>query len=501
MNGLLLLLASLGISRVLTAIGTNEELPSIVPWPHSVTRFPGTTVLPKAAVVAAATPELLQLASELASEIHVLGRVPCSAANAQSGQVLLRLDRSHTGESFQVDTRGPIVISAGSYEALAMGTSELIQCLDSERPEPAFPRLLIEDRPLFSYRGLMLDVARKPHPIKDLQRAVMLCHLYRVRYLQLHLTDDQGWTFPSSRFPRLGSRNESYEGAGPPTRYVRSELESLVRFADRLGVTLVPEIDTPGHSAAMRRAMPARFASPAMGGDSPGGMIDILESQAVDSVKTILAEEAALFRSSPYLHVGADEAEIGNLQRNPRYKAALARGGFLSPWDLFLNYVNELGSTVRSMGRTPIVWEFCRNHPGHNVKLPEGSTIMAWEDASGGARDMLDNGYSVINVPWTIGYRADPRNHFLSDPYNVNGTLVHPGEALLGLQLNVWESTPDQEWPDLRASLPARMETAWQYPVQGSYEQFNRRLKSADLVFARLAGLPEENVRSFPEKH
>ena len=104
---------------------------------------------------------------------------------------------------------------------------------------------------------------------------------------------------------------------------------------------------------------------------------------------------------------------------------------------------------------------------------------------------MFGNGYSVINVPWKVGYRSDPRQHYLSNPYDVNGVLAKPGDNLLGLQLNVWESTPEREWPALRASLPARMETVWQYPVPKSYKDFRRRFEKADEVFARLADLPE----------
>jgi len=462
-------------------------LPAIVPWPQSIKQFDGSTVLARNPTISAATPALRPLAQELAREIRVLTGVSPSVISGTKGQIALRLDAAHKGESFQVDTRGSVLVSGGTYAAVAMGTAELVQCMEKRGASLSFPKLLIEDRPLFGYRGLMLDVARKPHPIAELKRAVMLCHLYRVRYLQLHLTDDQGWTFPSTKYPALGSKNEKYEGADASPRYEREELEALVRYADLLGVTIVPEIDTPGHTAAMRRAQPEPFGS--VGGTSREGMLDVLQPASVDAVKEILNEAGDLFRSSPYLHIGGDEAEIDQLKQEPDYAQRLKQGDFESPWDLFLQCINDLGTSVRKRGKTPIVWEFYRNHLGHNIRLPEGSIIMAWEDASNGARLMLDNGYSVINVPWTIGYRSDPRDHFLSNPYNVNGSLTKPGEHMLGLQLNVWESTPNQEWPFLRASLPARMETVWRYPVGTSYADFQRRFQVTDRIFGKLAGL------------
>jgi hexosaminidase len=460
--------------------------PPIVPWPHSISQFSGETVFSQHPTISAKTPALRPLAQELASEIRQLTGVQPKVVNDR-GQIVLAIDSAHKGEAFQIDTRGPIKVSGGNYAAVATGTSELIQCMSKQG---SFPKLLIEDRPQFGYRGLMLDVARKPHPAKEIRNAVMLCHLYRVRYLQLHLTDDQGWTFPSSKFPALGTKNEGYEGEPPSPRYSRKELQVLVRYADLLGVTIIPEIDTPGHTAAMRRAQPEPFASESTLGTSPKGLLDILKPAAVDGVKEVLNEAEELFDSSPYMHLGGDEAEIGQLKNEPNYAQRLQQGRFELPWDLFLQYINDLSDSVRAKGKTPIVWEFYRNHFGHNVRLPAGSIIMAWEGDSNGAKMMFANGYSVINVPWTIGYRSDPRQHYLSNPYDVNGVLAKPGDSLLGLQLNVWESTPKGEWPALRASLPARMETVWQYPVPKPYEDFQRRFERADEVFRRLADLP-----------
>lgn len=460
--------------------------PAIVPWPHSISQFSGETVFSRQPTISAKTVALRPLAQELAREIQRLTGIQPKVVSG-GGQIVLALDLAYKGEAFQVDTRGPIGITGGNYAAVAMGTSALIQCMSKQG---SFPRLLIKDKPQFGFRGLMLDVARKPHPTGDIRKAVMLCHLYRVRYLQLHLTDDQGWTFPSSKFPALGTKNEGHEGEPPSPRYSRKDLQDLVRYADLLGVTIIPEIDTPGHTAAMRRAQPEPFFSQSTLGASPEGILDILKPAAVDGVKEILDEAADLFDSSPYLHLGGDEAEIGQLENEPTYAQRLQQGQFEEPWDLFLQYINDLSDSVRSKGKTPIVWEFYRNRIGHNVRLPAGSIIMAWEGDGNGARMMFDNDYSVINVPWTVGYRSDPRQHYLSNPYDVNGVLAKPGDNLLGLQLNVWESTPKGEWPALRASLPARMETVWQYPVPKSYGDFQRRFERADEVFGRLADLP-----------
>src|SRR5207237_8751900 len=100
---------------------------------------------------------------------------------------------------------------------------------------------------------------RPDHPRDAIQKVVPLFRLYKARYLQLHLTDDQGWTFPSTKHPRLGSKNHAAHGGVTPRVYKLKELKDLVAYADARGVTLVPEFEMPGHSGAAARSLPEIF--------------------------------------------------------------------------------------------------------------------------------------------------------------------------------------------------------------------------------------------------
>src|SRR5262249_29208140 len=142
------------------------------------------------------------------------------------------------------------VVTGFDYRATAEGTATILQLLGRTERGFHLPRVTIKDWPHADYCGVLLDVARQDHSIDDIKKVVQLCRLYKARYLQLHLTDDQGWTFPSTRYPQLGSKNHAAHGGVAPRVYTLKELKELVAYADARGVTIVPELAMPGHSGA-----------------------------------------------------------------------------------------------------------------------------------------------------------------------------------------------------------------------------------------------------------
>src|SRR5262249_23021151 len=146
------------------------------------------------------------------------------------------------------------VVTGFDYRAVAEGSSTLLQLLGRDEGGLRLPRLTIKDWPHADYCGGLLDVARQDHPVGAIQKGVRLCRLYKARYLHLHLTDDQGWTFPSARYPKLGSKNQAAHGGVAPRVYKLKELKGLVAYADARGVTLVPELEMPGHCGAAARS-------------------------------------------------------------------------------------------------------------------------------------------------------------------------------------------------------------------------------------------------------
>ena len=149
------------------------------------------------------------------------------------------------------------------------------------------------DEPAVAYRALLIDCARQWHPPQVIKDVIVMCRLYKINFLQLHLTDDPLFTFPSKAFPSLPTVEK-----GQRRHYTREELLDLVRFADERGVTIVPELETPGHSAKLRRVEP--FGRPGL------GCIVMADEKTYEAFDQLIGEMCEVFKSSPYFHMNND---------------------------------------------------------------------------------------------------------------------------------------------------------------------------------------------------
>ena len=152
-----------------------------------------------------------------------------------------------------------VKVEGFDYRAVAEGTATLLQAITREGSGFVVPAMTIDDWPHADYTGAMVDVARQDNPMSYLRQMVDTCRVYKVRYLQLHMTDDQAWTFPSTAFPKLGTLNGSAHGGPRCEVYKLDELKALVKYADERGVTLVPELETPGHCTFLCNRLPEFF--------------------------------------------------------------------------------------------------------------------------------------------------------------------------------------------------------------------------------------------------
>ena len=224
---------------------------------------------------------------------------------------------------------GGITLTAASERGLNWAVQTLRQLLPPSvlRPAPSgddltVPLVTIEDAPRFGWRGVMLDVARHFAPLPDLFRVLDLLALHKYNVFHLHLTEDQGWRFPSARHPRLqevGSwrtetrRPTDAEGDGTPHGgvYTVDQLRSLVAYAEQRGITILPEIDLPGHALALLAAYPELGNHPGTGyatATTFGVFDEVLdvEDETVRVVLELFGELLDVFPSR-YVHVGGDE--------------------------------------------------------------------------------------------------------------------------------------------------------------------------------------------------
>ena len=206
----------------------------------------GSLSLTKGFSVVVEDPALEPLSDVLSEDFYLLTGLRNSATE-QRAVIRLRIDGTLGEEEYRLSIGGEAVIEGGSYQAVSMGLVTLLQSVDGTLK---VPKSEIVDRPAKGYRGVMLDLARSWHDITTLKDIITLCRWYKINYLHLHLTDDQAFTFPSTEYPELATEGRSYTVA---------ELRELNQYAFERGVTLIPEIDVPGHSTQFVRKLPELF--------------------------------------------------------------------------------------------------------------------------------------------------------------------------------------------------------------------------------------------------
>ncbi len=181
-----------------------------------------------------------------------------------------------------------------------------MQLITNKNVNIEVPRGIIEDHPDSQYRGLLIDLARNWHEPSQLKKIILLCRWYKINYLQLHLTDNELFTFPTETFPDLPT---------PEKHYTKQQLRELDQFARDHGVTLVPEIDMPGHSRQFVNRMPDLFGISQW--QQNDITINIGKEEVYAALDKIIAEVSDVFQTTPYIHIGADEANFNHFEDDP----------------------------------------------------------------------------------------------------------------------------------------------------------------------------------------
>jgi hexosaminidase len=471
----------------------------LIPWPRNLQVGVGYLQLTADSRVVAGDEHLRPLAEVLSGEIALLTglKVPVTTGPGRVGDIVLRIDPTvRAGEPTLVLRRGEpartadgahaiaidrqAVVTGFDYRATAEGSATILQLLGRTQDGLRLPRLTIRDWPHADYCGVLLDVARQDHPVDAIKKVVQLCRLYKARYLQLHLTDDQGWTFPSARYPQLGSRNHGAHGGVAPRVYRLEELKELVAYADARGVTLVPELEMPGHAGAAARSLPAVFDAINPESRLPVGLgcMNMSSEALYPALDTLIGEMCAVFRSSPYFHIGGDEVTYGRLSLHGGYKVFMARHGLKGDSELADHFVREACALVKKHGKQAIKWEGLGNFASRDVVL------MCWEGNSNVAAEAIARGYTTITCPWNLGV---PWEQW--DMYHCNGSRLKRGDAVLGATLVAWEQSPEFHINSLRR-LASRQERTWAPDNHVTAAGFAARFQPLDALAGKLLALP-----------
>ena len=471
----------------------------LIPWPKQVAREEGRLPLTSESRVIATDSRLLPLAEILSDELRVLTGFPWreGAEPAQPGDIVLRIDPAiRAGEpiltlrdrqptrltdgAHRIQIDQIALVSGFDYRATAEGASTILQLLAQANEEFSLPKVSIHDWPHADYCGVMLDVARQDHPPEAIRQVIRLCRLYKARYLHLHLTDDQGWTFPSTKYPSLGAKNYGAHGGVAPRVYKLDELRELVEFADARGVTLVPEVEMPGHCAAALRSLPEVFDAIDPDSRAPVGMgcMNMSNEALYPALDTIIGEICDVFRSSPYFHIGSDEVSSGRLALHPGYREFMRRHSLANDEQLAEHFIAAACEMVKRHGKKAIKWEGLANGASKDV------IIMTWEGNSNSAAEWTSRGWTTITCPWNLGVPWEEWSM-----YRCNASQLERGSSVLGATLVAWEQPPSFHIASLRA-LPARQERTWGPDNQVTVTGFAARFQPLDALAGKILDLP-----------
>ena len=311
---------------------------------------------------------------------------------ADAGMVCV-CDRAMPQNAYAIDAcAGHITVRAADADALNGAFAALLLSVECDDGGLCVPDMHIADAPDGTWRGLMVDLARKWHPIQYLYDAVDLCWLYKINRLQLHFTDDQSFTFPTEAYPKLKTENRFYSA---------ESLRALDDYARARGVMLVPELDLPGHCACFNAAYPEIFGTHG---------IMCAEEKTFAALQTLIDEILAVFPSAGYLHLGGDEAAIARWDDCEGCRAYRAEHNLPDVHALSAHYLQRMTDYVPSRGVTPVIWEGFSEEYNHLIS--KDVIVIAWESYYQLAPQLLAGGFTLINCSWKPLYICTPGKYW-----------------------------------------------------------------------------------------
>lgn len=417
-----------------------------------------------------------------------------------------------------------VLVEGGDAAGVFWGVQTLRQLLgpDAFRRAPVrpgrartVPCVTVEDGPRFRWRGLLLDVARHFLPTREVLRQIDVMAAHRLNVLHLHLTDDQGWRVEIRRYPRLtgtGSwRPRSRRGHGESRlwdetphggHYTQDDLREIVAYAAERHVTVVPEIDLPGHSQAAIAAYPelgnTDVVDTASLGvwDSWGVSRHVLApaEHVLRFYEGVLEEVLELFPGE-CVHLGGDECPRDEWRASPAAQARIAELGVGDERGLQAWFTRHFAAWLAARGRRLIGWDEILEGGG----LPEGTAVSSWRGYAGGVA-AARAGHDVVMCPEQhvyLDYRQDPGPdepvpiayvRTLEDVYRFEpvppGLTPDQRAHVLGTQANLWSEvteTPARVDYQLHPRLAAFAEVAWSplpAPGERDFADFARRTEA-----------------------
>lgn len=467
-------------------------------------------------------------ANMLASYIEQATGIRPAVGKSKNGTaIVLTIDKTiANAEGYKLDADAKQIRIAG---ASAAGVFYGIQTLRKSLPlvngkasKVSIPAVHIADAPRFAYRGTHLDVSRHFVTADSVRQFIDMLALHNINRFHWHLTDDQGWRIEIKKYPLLtqigskraqtviGHNSGKYDGKPYSGFYTQKQIRDIVKYAADRYITIVPEIDLPGHMQA------ALAAYPDMG--CTGGPYEVWQKWGVSDnvlcagndktltfIDNVLKEITKLFPSK-YIHVGGDECPKTQWQKCPKCQARIkalnleAKDGHSAEERLQSYIITHASNYLKSLGRNTIGWDEILEGG-----LAEGATVMSWRGESGGIAAakqhhdvvMTPNSYLYFdyyqsldkaNEPLAIGGYLPLETVYSYEPMPKELT-ADEARHIIGVQANIWtEYMPTFKQMQYMAlpRLAALSEVQWSQPALKDYTSFTNRLTEFTHLYDRL---------------
>ena len=512
--------ASLGL---LTACGsaTGEVKPynegiNIIPMPQSLVQQDGFFKLSSGTKFGVTSPEAKTIAEFFAAKMSQSTGYQITVAEQGNITLTLNPELEMNDEGYTLDiTSNSVQIAAKTAQGLFYGMQSFMQLLPAEIEsaekvegiEWRAQAVSIKDEPRFEYRGMMLDPCRHFVSVEHIKKYIDVLSLFKINRMHWHLTDDQGWRIEIKKYPKLteiGSKRIDGEGTEYGGYYTQEEIKEVVKYAADRFITVVPELEMPGHGMAAIAAYPELSCKGEKGNPRIiWGVEDVVFCPGKEStfqfLQDVIDEMVPLFPSE-YFHIGGDECPKANWKTCPACQKRIATEGLKADKghtaeERLQSYViRRIEKYLETKGKKLIGWDEILEGG-----LAPSATVMSWRGEEGGIAAALTN-HTVIMTPGGNGMYLD---HYQGDskiePVTIGGystlektysynpmpdTLVamRKEEFILGVQGNVWSeyiySDAKRDYMTFPRIL-AVAEIGWTPVDRKDFSDFSRRINNA----------------------
>ncbi len=368
------------------------------------------------------------------------------------------------GYTLSVNNKGIQIVAAdkaGSFYA----TQTLLQLTKKKK----VPCCFIEDSPRYAYRGFMYDVVRNFVGVAFIKHYLDILAFFKMNIFHWHLCDDQGFRFDIESYPELKNANLKKNKTKIPKKYrdesykrgyyTREEISEVVQYAASLHITVVPEVDMPGHLSAVLSVMENLSCNGKKRDveSGPGiykGIGCIANKDFIDFSVTVVRNLAKLF-SGKYIHLGGDEVPTDEWKVCPKCQAMMKEKGFKKEQELQVYYENILAKECKKLGKTAICWndyvtdDFDKDIVSHfwtrhsEDFCDNGEGVFQYEEmkkqlAQGRKHIMSSHFYAYLDMPYEYNYLKSTYNYDPSTMPNLDDVPTEAKKNIIGAQCNMW---------------------------------------------------------------